>query len=120
MSFTLPTFNLTCNVWSPASLPPNPPRVVLSCNLAFGRRVHPTFSTGTSAIMELLLPVHSDVRSPCQNPASLQDVVEVPAGSGRFYFVLNVDDAGKGFTNEHRVAQLTQTRAFGAWPIPMP
>jgi hypothetical protein len=48
------------------------------------------------------------------------DLVEVPAGTGRFYRVQWVDDLGKGFDNEHRFALLLQTNTFSPWPIPMP
>lgn len=119
MSFSPPTFNLTCNVWSAPAYPPAPPRLVVACNLAWGRRIHESFISTTSSIMQLLLPAHTDIRcSPNQVP--LRDAVEVPAGSGRFYFVDYVDDAGKGFPNEHRVAVLLQTAFFGLWPVPMP
>jgi hypothetical protein len=46
--------------------------------------------------------------------------VEVPAGSGRYYEVVQVDDAGKGFPNEHRIAGLIATVDLGMWPVPYP
>jgi hypothetical protein len=67
--------------------------------------------------MFLLLPPGTDIRSGVLGTA---DDVEVPAGSGRFYEVEFVDDVGKGFANEYRVALLIQTTAWGAWPLPYP
>jgi hypothetical protein len=121
MAFSVPTFNLTCNIWRGASGPPAPPSVVAECNLAWGRRVS-HFPSGLgvdpASAMTLLLPVGTDIRSlVC---ATGSDWVEVPAGTGRFYVVLGVDDVGKGFPNEHRAALLLPTDNFGPWPSPIP
>lgn len=118
MSFTVPTFNIMCNIYRQAALPPNPPAVVVACNLAWGRRVHQTNSGFTVAVMELLLPAHTDIRGHMW--AGPADVVEVPAGTGRWYGVAAVDDAGRGFTNEHRIALIAQTAAIVPWPAPYP
>lgn len=127
--FSLPTFNLSCNVWhgqtfTPFATPVGPPDVAdLECNLAFGKRVQVLQSFVPAAgqqqtIMELLLPPLSDVRSPVTDSVGgTTDAVECPAGSGRYYLVLGVDDAGKGFANEHRIAVLL---AWGPWPSPIP
>lgn len=121
MSFTLPTFNITCNVWSNGVNPlANPPRATFPCNLAFGRRVqnNPTAGGIPGIRMTLLLPVGTDIRS--QFNASGYDTVEVPAGSGRLYWVQGVDDIGKGFPNEHRAALIYATSGYGFWPTPTP
>ena len=68
--------------------------------------------------MFLLLPALTDVRYTGVGGTSdsFYDIVEVPAGSARWYWVLSVDDAGKGFANEHRVAEL---QAIEPLPVPL-
>jgi hypothetical protein len=121
MSFNLPQFNLHCNVWHAPAIPPvGAPDLDTLGNLAWGRRVNVTSTGGTSFLgtpllcMTLLLPKLTDVRG---DPAGGADVVEVPAGSGRFYRIVFVDDIGKGFANEHRAAVLQQHLPM---PVPMP
>ena len=128
MPFTLPTFNLTANIWHYATWFGNFPTVIPApdattlCNLAVGRRV----SGSTNIDMWLLMPIGTDIRDKQKAPtASPQpDIVEVPAGSGRYYMVQTVDDAGKGFANEHRVATINgDVAAFPVlpeWPEPYP
>jgi len=131
MAFTLPDFNLTCDIytgpWLTKSL-----RLSSDCNLAFGRRVSFfSFDYGANfapshGLATLLLPALTDIRDGSCN--GQQDVVEVPAGSGRWYMAIGVDDAGKGFPNEHRWAHLSKiyeemnTIAFAGlhWPTPIP
>jgi hypothetical protein len=119
MSFSVPTFPLAVNLWRGGVSVLLPPSVVTVGNLAWGRRVSSYQglhnNVGDDLLMTLLLPVGTDVRSPaCPSGA---DTVEVPAGSGRFYTAIGVDDIGKGFSNEHRAAVL-RTRA--PWPQPIP
>lgn len=114
MAFILPTFNLTCNISQPPvdmtpSIPAGPYRLTGQiCQLTYGRRVNVASTGGTDFAgiplqsMNLLLPPLVDVRGP-QDVTSF-DMVEVPAGSGRWYWVFFVDDIGKGFANEHRTA----------------
>jgi hypothetical protein len=120
MSFTLPTFNLTCNVWHNPAVPPGAASISPVCNLAWGKRFHVPTTAGGFGNTQLLLPPGTDIRCLAVQNCVVSDIVEVPAGSGRFYDVFSVDDAGKGFANEFRVAFLLQTKAHGAWPIPMP
>jgi len=76
--------------------------------------------------MQLLLPALTDVRSGVV--AAVPDFVEVPAGSGRWYQVYAVDDIGKGFANEHRIAVILAVSALVnptayagiVWPVPIP
>jgi hypothetical protein len=124
MAFTLPTFNLTANVWHyatwfgnfPTTIPA--PDLVIACNLAVGKRQ----AGGFISSMWLLCPALTDIRDEIHERfiPSHGDIVEVPAGSGRYYGVAEMDDAGKGFANEHRVAQLTLgtpfTPVLPAWP----
>lgn len=132
MAFTLPEFNLTCNIWrNPLRFGIDPPDVTSECNLAYGRRtalpnaLWPANEDG--AVMQLLLPAGTDVRDlKCSNNL---DGVEVPAGSGRLYLAIDVDDAGKGFDNEHRIALLVGVSSARTpfavpagymWPAPIP
>jgi hypothetical protein len=131
MSFTLPEFNLTCDIytgpWATRVF-----RLSASGNLAFGKRVQQAaldsvgggFPIGSSQPV-LLLPALTDIRSGVQVPKT--DLVEVPSGSGRWYLVFAVDDIGKGFPNEHRAAVLIQVSSLVSstefaglnWPVPM-
>jgi hypothetical protein len=129
MPYRLPTFNLTCKVWTfPAisGMPVPPvaaPRIAAqTCALVYGRRVN-VASTGGTGIpgvpiigMSLLLPALTDVRG--QQDSVGPDLVEVPVGSGRYYGCLLVDDIGKGWPNEHRTAGLFA--AVGSWIAPYP
>lgn len=135
MSFTLPDFNLTVNIFNRAPFPPVSPRVVTTGNLAFSKRVaqQTNFWNQNEFTITpyLLLPALTDIRdnSGFGGSAASADIVEVPAASGRFYLVDSVDDIGKGFPNEHRCAILSKayadvggTGTFPGvlWPIPMP
>jgi len=58
----------------------------------------------------------------------VNDVVELPAGSGRWYEIAFVEDVGRGFDNEFRMARLGQISEYMGpafysglfWPVPMP
>jgi len=142
MAFNPPTFNLTCNVWTGQDWPLPAPRLSPRCNLAWGKRVQSAYFGSdeqqppfTSAL--LLLSSGTDIRDtsclsfPLGNTVG-QDIVEVPAGSGRYYYAIGVDDIGKGFSNEHRAAWLAKIistppslahnvfTGFPPWPIPIP
>lgn len=132
MAYSIPTFDQTCNIFTG----PWPTRVLRiadqECNLQYGRRVanYNDFPTGNdfSICMSLLLPALTDVRSTACG--YIADSVECPAGSGRIYFVAGVDDVGKGFPNEYRIAVLiaaseprqgTGSEYLGLfWPTPIP
>lgn len=131
MAFTLPDFNLMCNIHTVAG-GANVFRLSVECNLALGRRTGIPYGAGeqdggfTSLTPSLLLPALTDIRdSSCGGE---MDIVEVPAGTGRWYLVTGVDDIGKGFANEHRVATLLKTWGFAGngsgltlpWPTPIP
>ncbi len=132
MAYSIPTFNLTCNIWRFQPPPPGgPPALSPDCNLAVGRRVSiPTVEgdlTTAYGSMTLLLPKGTDIRDASCVASLAGDLVEVPAGSGRFYFVAYVDDVGKGFLNEHRYAYISKacqasdpTLFSYIWPAPIP
>lgn len=127
MPYRLPTFNLMCNIWhgvdieSPRNL--GTPDVTVSCGLQFGRKN----AGSNSTFVYLLVPALTDVRLSSWYDLSFQEIVECPAGSGRWYWVYNVDDVGKGFANEYRVGTMLTTHIHvgyldqsWAWPFPIP
>lgn len=126
MSYSLPTFNLMADVYTNGTAPAGPPRVTLPCNLQCGRRRQLGLSTGdfdvssNSPPMFLLVPALSDIRD--NKCASSFDVVECPPASGRWYRVLWVDDVGKGFPNEFRLAVIEKYGVSPTflWPQPIP
>lgn len=132
MAYVLPTFNLVCNVHGVVA-GVNAFRLASDCNLAIGRRSSFPFGSGANfpGIADgwaptLLLPAATDIRD--GSCGGLCDIVEVPAGTGRWYLVSGVDDYGKGFPNEHRFATLVKTWGFAGngsgltapWPTPIP
>jgi hypothetical protein len=128
MAFRLPSFNILCNITQPdipgfPAIPLLPIRINNQpCQLTFGRRVNVTTTGGTgipgilTIAMSLLLPPRVDVRGP-QDTVSF-DMAEVPAGSGRWYYCVGVDDIGRGFSNEHRSAAIFALVASWAAPYP--
>lgn len=115
-TYILPTFNLTCNVFT-GGITTSPPRISgLVCNLAWGKRVNVPSTGGTGIVgvplmtMVLLAPSGSDIRD--RVSVGGPDAVEVPSGSGRFYDVAYCDNIGMGFTNEHRAAVLQKKPPF--------
>jgi hypothetical protein len=135
MAFTVPTFNLVCNVYTGPWLTKVLRLADLECNLAVGRRVQQlgndylTFGTeglefGLTAF--LLVPSGSDIRS--QSNGGVQDVIEVPSGSNRWYQCSAWEDMAKGFPNEYRMVAICKIweaiapalLAGCVWPVPTP
>jgi len=117
MAFSLPTFNLTCEIWtgSPLGLAP---RLTSPCNLSAGRRVVGTLQ---DTWQWLLLPAGTDIRD--NFSTSLNDFVVVPAGVGGYWVVNAVYDVARGFANGYRAAALVRTRnphSGADWPTPYP
>lgn len=118
MSYNLPTFNLTANIWRFANYPADPPTLTSLANLVFGGRTNPVGGSDVIANVFVLLPKDTDIRDSYCLSTTEGDIVELPAGTGRIYITLYVDDSGKGFSNEHRIAILQK---FGnSWPVPIP
>lgn len=131
MAFTVPTFNLTVDVWNGPWLTKSL-RMSVQGNLTPGRRVQqfwldfsiPELVLGALQ-MGLLLPAGTDLRT--QYQGFPPDVLEVPAGSGRWYQLVDFDDVGKGFSNEYRFAVIQKIgNALDAalypglfWPTPV-
>jgi len=131
MAFTVPAFNLAVDIYT-GPWPVGAPRLGVMGNLAYGRRVQQvrvtdvgnTESYGGQAT--LLLPALTDVRD---GSVGQQDYVQIPAGSGRWYVVMLVEDVGKGFLNEYRTATIGKVwqgvnggLSFPGlfWPTPIP
>lgn len=134
MAFSLPTFNLPVRGWHFGNVVTNPDNWNAVCNLSIGSRIllaaqSITFDGAPANLAVLLLPPLTDIRGlDNYNPG---DVIECPAGSGRFYVVSWVEDFGKGFPNEHRFALILQGHqeildalgnpwAAPPWPYPTP
>jgi hypothetical protein len=121
MPFTVPVFNLNINIWHAGFGPPGPPSVAVLGNLQWGRKrgvvVGWGGTTGPQHTMWLLLPALTDIRGDFENAPLQGDLVEAPAGSGKYYVTRYVDDVAKGFANEYRCAIIQQQQAF---PVPIP
>lgn len=111
MAYTIPTFNLTVNIWHPPQVTPpiGLPQVVVLGNLTPGKR-HQWGTTLVGGYTYILLPALTDIR--------ITGVAEIPAGSGRYYKIGGVEDLGKGFPNEHRYAVILAD--YVNWPVPYP
>lgn len=143
MAFKLPTFNITCNVWHSASYAPHiwplpAPDLSPPCNLsaARGRNVIPFLvqASGTLNVLlasQLLVGPKTDIRGRTLSGWN-GDLVECPAGSGRFYTIGYVEDVARGFQNEYRMGHMYQVtsimitlsgnllNANELWPQPTP
>lgn len=122
MPFAVPQMPLEANWWRHQdALPPTTDPVgTTDANLAWGRRTANPSTGGTGFIgvplftMTLLVPADTDIRDRLSPDGS--DTIECPAGSGRYYEAVYVDDLGKGFANEHRGVLLLAL----ARPYPLP
>jgi hypothetical protein len=117
--FRIPTFNLLCNVWHNGALvvpPVGPPDIaLLVCQLAWDLSADLlVVPAGGKSAMKLRVPAGTDLRQLLSSTGA--DEVEVPAGSGRYYRCMAVDDVAKGFPNEFRQALIV----FVGVPTPLP
>jgi len=113
----VPSFNIVYNVWQGyfGLIPPGIPATFLNlpCQLCMGELVVNGGLALTTG-MFLKLPARTDIH---WARGGGQDVVEVPAGTGRFYKVTYADDVGRGFLNEYRVAYISMAVPP---PVPLP
>jgi len=125
MAYKVPTFNSFANVWHGQTTQANPvgaPDLLVQCQLRWcGRGPTEALRPNDQAWQQgwqILFPKLTDIRD-VYNAALFDrwDTIEAPAGSGRYYGVQNVDDVGKGFTNEYRIAYVHK---IGVWPTPIP
>jgi hypothetical protein len=120
MGFPTPTFAVAVNLWRGATIHTGPwplpaPDETFNANLSYAKgraqlaqyvivspgRIVPIIAT------ELLCPKLTDIRGHVA-AAFDGDLVEVPAGTNRLYAVLFVEDVGKTFANEYRLALILQ------------
>jgi hypothetical protein len=99
---------LLANVYTFGTWPGAPRMVNVPCQLRAAEHITSGFGeplgNSQAALPAVLFPTLTDVRDQFCAPINNPDDVEVPAGSGRIYAVVNVDDVAKGFTNEYRIA----------------
>jgi hypothetical protein len=115
----LPTFNLSANIWFGAVWgpgvggmnPPPLPNLISLCQLLIPEKI---FSAGVVVFtMYAAFPALTDIDySRVIAMMNFPDIVEIPAGSRRFYSVQWLDDVGKGFPNENRRVMLNQLQPF--------
>jgi hypothetical protein len=121
MPFRTPTLNLVCNIWHAQVFPPGrPPDLSPPCQLRLLKTAAvQSVNFGAGMEIALALAALTDVRADTFHGAL--DLCECPAGSGRFYIVVGVEDVAKGFANEYRLAVIQQDHsAAGSWPYPTP
>jgi len=147
MAFVLPTFNLSVNwfaqnnwagSWAKGTGPVPPPDNTWSAQLRPpGKYLSPVSFLDVPSLEELVLPKGTNVLLPSAVTSEWQywcDMMEIPAGTGRYYFVVDVFDTAKGFGNEYRTAVVAATTIFESpyfnflpnwpyapgWPQPYP
>lgn len=126
MTHKLPTYNLPYNLWRGGSSLADPPDATGLCELVVKpsfRQANSTATVNQSCVLRCMyVPKLTDIR-PVWSPAG-SDTVEIPAGSGRTYGIIDVDDVAKGFSNEFRLGQLAAvqhiTGGAATWPFPIP
>lgn len=121
MPFAAPNFPLAVNIWrSAAGFPPVGAPSVVTTAVLFSPHVGNlfAFSGKTSSALLVGFPKLTDVRGNAGN--GLPDSIELPAGTGRFYQVIMVEDSGKGYLNEYRYARVNQGLVAGSWVYPTP
>lgn len=119
MAYSVPKMPLLFNAWGYLTPLADPPRLSgRPCQLR-GPAFPGAITTGGNLQQPfhwiLVVPKREDLRDGWNGFSP--DFIECPAGTGRFYRVLFVDDIARGFTNEYRIAILTK---HGAWPTPIP
>jgi len=123
MAFVLPTFNIVVNIYSAGFPPPGgPPRltnIAAQLRAPSANNVMYLSTVAANSAQCLLLPPGTDIRDRFCTPINSMDYVEAPAGTGRFYIVVIVDDIGRGFPNEHRYVILQKVIGV-PWPVPIP
>jgi hypothetical protein len=132
MAYRIPTFNMFCDIYTgiggaypPLGLVGGVPRNPgVRCALAHGRLSSKVAPSGTGfgelpiTVMQLMVPAGTDIRGFENDALNGLDQVEVPVGSGRWYCVTSVDDVGKGYPNEYRLAYVQAI--IQTWTPPYP
>jgi len=102
--YTLPTFNISINVWHDPNVPPAAPDDTYAAQLYINPRPQGQDSIGLAAYIRV--PMGTDLR--------VNDTVEAAAGDGFYYSVWALDRMHRGFTNEYLVGAAVQI----APPVP--
>lgn len=134
MGFSVPEFPSTCDIYTmvdPLDFNTREPRLSSICQLRLYGRLNkyssgPTPGGNLAAVgSAILLPARTDVRDgSCSHLAP--DIIECPAGTGRWYVVSHVDDVARDFPNEYRLAAVDKIFSgvnfpnFPDWPVPIP
>jgi hypothetical protein len=129
MAFFIPEFPIVCNIFDFVLPLPSPRLEDVPCNLAVGKRVQQAgrdFGGGGTLGLCPVLLLGKDVDIRDASIGGYGDIVEVPAGSSRWYQVSCCEFFGLGFDNQHKGAALVKASAnldnaaypglF--WPIP--
>jgi hypothetical protein len=124
LSYQLPTFNLDVRLWRWVNwnlgVPPTaPPDLLFKGQLRLFRTAFMSPNPSSAPVRVALLVAKGTAiqgRYGWFTPTNVPDLVEVPAGTGRYYTVAAVDDVARGFSNEYRFCRLEQNTA----PIPLP
>lgn len=104
MAYTLPVFNLECNLWRPPTPTTDPPDAVHDCQLYIPSRGMLDITPGDDDLW--VPPVY--VRFPKGTDVQQDDVLEVDDGDGWFYRVRWTERMHRGFSNEYFVALVEQ------------
>jgi hypothetical protein len=113
--FFLPNFDLVCNIWRNATLITAPPDLSPACQLRVFKSGFFGIAGVNAGAMLLCLLAGTDIRP--QGCATFHDQLEVPALTGRFYNCIAVDDVGRGFPNQYRIALIEPNYAIWTLPI---
>lgn len=134
MAFQVPTFNLSVGIHRCAAPYDFTTKVYHGVQLGqlrgFGQFPRLNINSPTNVpqytdATSVLFPAGTDVRFYGAGGLT-HDVLEVPAGSGRWYIVMDVDDVAKGFANEYRWASVAKQvfpsfiANWPLWPAPIP
>lgn len=105
MAYTLPVFNLTCNLWRPPSVTTDPPDDTFDCQLYIPSRGMLDITPGDDDLWQP--PIY--VRAPKGTDIRQDDILEVDDGDGWYYRVRWIERMHRGFSNEYFVALVEQS-----------
>lgn len=108
MAFNAPQFPLAANNfqgYGVGPLPPPPGTPVIAIKV----QIKVYFTAIVSGFLQtsqglLIVKVAKATPLSAVNPGAQQDLLEIPAASGRFYSARYVHEVAKGFPNEYRMA----------------
>jgi hypothetical protein len=113
MAFLAPSFNLLCDIYQNPAVPPAGPPVFVNipCQLYYNsRQIQIQFQN----YYHLRLPTGS-VPGMQGGAALTQWWAEVPAGSGKFFQILEVEIVHMGFPNEYWCATMFEVQLIPAY-----